>query len=62
MAYMTALGIFPFMLFLMAVFGWLGKTSFIDKIIYGLSTIAPQSVIDLINGVLAEIINNGGNK
>ncbi|MBQ9149747.1 YihY/virulence factor BrkB family protein [bacterium] len=56
MAYMTALGIFPFMLFLMAVFGWLGKTSFIDKIIFGLSTIAPPSVIDLINGVLAEVV------
>ena len=56
MAYMTALGIFPFMLFLMAVFGWLGKTFFINKIIFGLSTIAPQSVIDLINGVLAEVV------
>ena len=56
MAYMTALGIFPFMLFLMAVFGWLGKTFFINKIIFGLSTIAPQGVIDLINGVLAEVV------
>ena len=56
MAYMTALGIFPFMLFLMAVFGWLGKTSFIDKIIYGLSTIAPQGVIGMIKGVLAEVV------
>ena len=56
MAYMTALGIFPFMLFLMAVFGWLGKTSFVDKIIFGLSTIAPQGVIDLIKGVLAEVV------
>ena len=56
MAYMAALGIFPFMLFLMAVFGWLGKTFFINKIIFGLSTIAPQGVIDLINGVLAEVV------
>ena len=56
MAYMTALGIFPFMLFLMAVFGWLGKTFFINKIIFGLSTIAPQGVIDMINGVLAEVV------
>ena len=43
MAYMTALGIFPFMLFLMAVFGAVGKTSFINKIISGLSIVAPQS-------------------
>ena len=56
MAYMAALGIFPFMLFLMAVFGWLGKTDFINKIIIGLSTVAPQGVIDLINSVLAEVV------
>ena len=56
MAYMTTLGIFPFMLFLTAVFGWLGKTFFINKIIFSLSTIAPQGVIDLINNVLAEVV------
>lgn len=56
MAYMAALGIFPFMLFLMAIFGWLGKTFFIDKILFVLSTIAPQGVIDLINEVLAEVV------
>ncbi len=55
MAYMTALGIFPFMLFLMAIFGWLGKTFFINKIIFGLSTVAPQGVIYLINNVLEEV-------
>lgn len=56
MAYMTALGMFPFMLLSMAVFGWLGKTFFINKIIFGLSLIAPQGVIDLINDVLAEVV------
>ena len=56
MAYMTALGIFPFMLFLMAVFGWLGKTFFINKIIAGLSAIAPEQVIDMINLVLNEVV------
>ncbi len=56
MAYMTALGIFPFMLFLMAVFGSLGKTFFVNKVIFGLSTIAPQSVIDMINAVLGEVV------
>ncbi len=55
MAYMTALGIFPFMLFLMAIFGWLGKKFFINKIIFSLSAIAPSSVIDLINDVLREV-------
>ena len=56
MAYMTALGIFPFMLFLMAVYGWLGHTVFVTKIIYGLSNVAPHGVIDLINKVLAEVV------
>ncbi len=56
MAYMMALGIFPFMLFLMAVFGSLGKTFFVNKVIFGLSTIAPEGVIDLINRVLAEVV------
>ncbi len=56
MAYMMTLGIFPFMLFLMAAFGWLGKTFFVNKIIFGLSTVAPQGVIDLINMVLGEVV------
>lgn len=56
MAYMTALGIFPFMLFLMAVFGGLGKTFFINKIITGLSIVAPVGVIELINDVLNEVV------
>lgn len=55
MAYMTALGIFPFMLFIMAVFGWLGKSFFINKVIFALSTVAPKGVIELINDVLNEV-------
>lgn len=55
MAYMTALGIFPFMLFIMAVFGWLGKSFFMDKVIFALSTVAPGGVIQLINDVLNEV-------
>ncbi len=56
MAYMIALGIFPFMLFIMAVFGFLGKTFFVNKVIFGLSTIAPHNVITLINNVLNEVV------
>ena len=55
MAYMTSLGIFPFMLFCMAVFGWLGKKFFVDKIICALSYIAPPDVISMINNVLHEV-------
>lgn len=55
MAYMLAIGIFPFMLFLTAVFGWLGKKIFVTKIITALSTVAPNGVIELIQGVLREV-------
>ncbi|MDO5438315.1 MAG: YhjD/YihY/BrkB family envelope integrity protein, partial [bacterium] len=55
MAYMLAIGIFPFMLFLTAVFGWLGKKIFVTKIITALSTVAPNGVIELIQGVLKEV-------
>lgn len=62
MAYMLAIGIFPFMLFLTAVFGWLGKKFFITKIISALSTVAPDGVIELIQSVLREVtlFQNGG--
>lgn len=62
MAYMLAIGIFPFMLFLTAVFGWLGKKIFVTKIIAALSTVAPNGVIELIQGVLKEVtlFQNGG--
>ncbi len=62
MAYMLAIGIFPFMLFLTAVFGWLGKKIFVTKIIAALSTVAPEGVIQLITGVLREVtlFQNGG--
>lgn len=62
MAYMLAIGIFPFMLFLTAVFGWLGKQSFVTKILMALSTVAPEGVIELIQRVLREVtlFQNGG--
>lgn len=62
MAYMLAIGIFPFMLFLTAVFGWLGKKIFVTKIILALSTVAPKGVIELIQMVLREVtlFQNGG--
>lgn len=62
MAYMLVIGVFPFMLFLTAVFGWLGKKFFMTKLIMVLSTVAPNGVIDLINLVLkeTEVFQNGG--
>jgi len=56
MAFMLVLGFFPFMLFLMAVFGWLGKKFLVTKFIAALSTIAPIDVINLIKTALREVI------
>ena len=55
MAYMLALGVFPFALFLTAVFGWFGKKAFVAKIIEALSAVAPDKVIELIQTVLDDV-------
>ncbi len=62
MAYMFVIGIFPFMLFLTAVFGWLGKKFFMGKLLAALATVAPADVINMINSVLKEVnlFQNGG--
>ena len=62
MAFMLVIGIFPFMLFLMAVFGWLGKKFFVDKVIFAISAFTPHGVADLLRSVLREVIlfQNGG--
>lgn len=62
MAYMLVIGIFPFMLFLTAVFGWLGKKFFMTKLLGALATVAPADVVKLINSVLKEVnlFQNGG--
>ena len=54
MGFMLVIGIFPFMLFLTAVFGWLGSKSTMTVILHFLSTIMPQQVMDLILTVLSE--------
>lgn len=62
MAFMLVIGIFPFMLFLMAVFGWLGKKFLVHKVLYVISTFTPNGVSDLLASVLKEVIlfQNGG--
>jgi len=56
MAFMMSIGIFPFMLFLMATFGWLGKKFFMTKFITALGTFAPNEVILLIKTVLNQVV------
>lgn len=54
MGFMMVIGIFPFMLFLMAVFGWMGNTALMDPILRFLSSIMPEQTMDLIYTVLSE--------
>ena len=54
MGFMMVIGIFPFMLFLMAVFGWMGNKSFMDPILRFLSTVIPDQAMKLILTVISE--------
>lgn len=62
MAFMFALGIFPFLSFLMVVFGWLGKKSLMTTIMELLSKVIPNASLQLIDRVLQEVMSfqNGG--
>ncbi len=61
MGFMLVVGIFPFMLFLMAVFGWMGNRSYLDTILHVLSGIMPNQAMNLLKSVLEEtmIFNHG---
>lgn len=61
MGFMLVVGIFPFMLFLMAVFGWLGNKSYMDPILLALSNIMPKQAMALLKSVMEEtmIFNHG---
>ena len=56
MGFMMVIGIFPFMLFLMAVFGWMGNKSYMDPILLALSNIMPEQAMNLILTVLSEVM------
>ena len=52
MGFWFAIGIFPFMLFVMSFFGWLGKKSLMMPIIHFLDSVAPNQSVGLIKEVL----------
>ena len=54
MGFMMVIGIFPFMLFLAAVFGWMGNKAMMEPILRFLATFMPQQAMDLIKTVLSE--------
>lgn len=56
MGFMNVIGIFPFMLFLMAVFGWMGHKSMMEPILLFLSNVMPAQAINLIKSVLNEVM------
>lgn len=62
MSYMCCLGIFPLMLFLTGVFGWIGKHEFIRPVFAFMSSIMPGDSMSLIETVMREVIfyNMGG--
>jgi membrane protein len=55
MGFMLCIGIFPFILFLTALFGFIGKQSFMTPIFIFMHNIMPTDVINLINTVLDEV-------
>lgn len=56
MGFMLVLGIFPSMLFLMAIFGWMGNKSFMNPVLLFLSNIMPNDSMNLIRTVLREVM------
>lgn len=55
MAFMFILGFFPFLLFLMSVFSWLGKKSLSMHIITVLSQVAPADVARLMKNTIEQV-------
>jgi len=56
MGFMMVIGIFPFMLFLMALFGWMGNKSFMDPVLRFLSAFMPEQAMELILTVMSEVM------
>ncbi|MBR1776097.1 YihY/virulence factor BrkB family protein [bacterium] len=55
MGFMLVIGIFPFMLFLTDIFGWMGRHSFIAPLAQFLQEVMPGDVIRLLQTVLNEV-------
>lgn len=55
MGFMLVIGFFPFMLFLTALFGWLGKHTFLTPLMSLFHQLVPDDIIDLLQIVLNEV-------
>ena len=56
MAYMFVIGIFPLMLLLMSVYGWLGKKTLLFAVLNFFGNVAPSDAINLLEKVLSEVM------
>lgn len=56
MGFWLMLGIFPAMLFLMSIFGWMGNKSYINPVLLFLSNVIPADSMKLIHTVLNEVM------
>jgi len=56
MGFMMVIGIFPFMLFLMALFGWMGNKALMDPLLRFLAAFMPEQSMELILTVLSEVM------
>ena len=57
MGFMLCIGICPFMLFLTALFGWIGKHSFMNPILIFMQNIVPSDAMNVIHTVLNESVS-----
>lgn len=55
MGFMLVIGFFPFMLFLMAIFGWLGKHTFMTPLMAFMEQVMPVDIINLLQRVMNEV-------
>ena len=55
MGFMLVIGFFPFMLFLTAFFGWLGKHTFMIPLMRFMQQVMPEDIINLIQIVMNEV-------
>lgn len=62
MGFMLVVGFFPFMLFLMSVFGWMGNKSYMDPLLKVLSNIMPHQAMELLLTVLNQTMIYGHGK
>jgi membrane protein len=55
MGFMLVIGFFPFILFLTAIFGWLGKHTFMHPLLNFMHQVMPEDILNLLQIVMNEV-------